>query len=361
MEFNKPDYKIDSLLPLTLYARFPFIYTGPDSGYFPLGMIPSIMKRHGRVFQRFYPFRVYEVVENHIAELIFCFGLLYLNDSDELVMFLTQPCWLNTSEIQQALTFMLTRIIELAKSLDCKIIETELHDKPNSVIAHPTSLSHFSYDLSKICILDDLSSFQSHGFQDKTTYLCYEQTISEMEKSIGDRHQTKSKYSTNRVSPTDFIDLKKKTVNFPSRAYTLSNRDPAIIYRNTPFFYDTIYSAFKRSRWLHGNDVAGFIRWFPNLFEPSTRYRIPFPLIFRHIFENYPFESGKIIDWAFAEDEADLVTSLLFRTLRSMHEKGLKKIQIDYVSAKDSYIKTFLEDYAFRRVHRVRLLHKRVG
>lgn len=295
---------------------------------------------------------------------MFCFSFFYITDRGSLVLFLTHPYWLDRSDSGTVLNFFLKSVEELASSMNSKFIEVEFHNKTTSAIAFPTSLSNFSYDLSKMLTQrDDLSLFRNHGFLEEKTILCYEQNVHEIEKKINEKHYVTNDFTIKRVDPSKFMMLKKKASNFPLKSYALSSRDPAFTHIGTAFFSDIISFAYRRSRWfpLRMGDLAGFLRLSPNFLEFSKEYHSPVPLLFHYLFKNYPFKCGKILDWALRVEDVELFTSLLSHLLYSMKQKGLEKCQIGYVSNEQTFVRKFLEESGFRRVHTIKLLRKRCG
>lgn len=354
-------YQADTRLPLELLEKCPFVYTGPNPGAFLVGAIQGTINHHGRLLQRFYPLTVSQVTANNqIIDKLFSLCFFYVNDNDELVLFLTHPCWLNRSESASVIDFFLTQVEELAKYSACKLVEMEFHHV-SSYVAFPTSFTHFSHDLSKVSIdPKDLLLLQSHGFGEESTIHCYEQSVNEIEKRARKGHHATSNYAIQTVQPEEFTMLKTKTEPHPIKAYTLSNIDPVTTFFN-PLSNDIVSAAYTRPRWFRRGELAGFFRWTLNLFEPSDEYRLPVPLLFNYAFKDYSFEYGKIIDWGLREDDIQVYTSLMLHVSHAMKEKGLTRLQIAHVNDDQSSMKAFLKHYGFRRVHTIKLLQKRVN
>lgn len=353
------EFKIDTRLPLEVFRKVPFIYTGPDFNSFPGGMISSTMNYQGRRFRRFCPLTVSKFRNGLPLDQMFCFSFFYVTDAGGLVLFLTNPYHLIEQEKHTVIDFFLTKVEEFARLMNSEFIEVEFHDEIKSSIAFPTSLSHFSYDLSGMCVQrDDLSLFQLHGFRQEVAIVCYEQSTLEVEERAEEERHTHN-HVISSIDPSKFVAL-RKVDRFVERAYALSSRDPAVLPRSIPFFRDAVSVAYRRSRWFRIDDLAGFLRWSPNLLEPLGEYRSPVPLLFHYVFENYPFKCGKILDWGLGEGSMELFTSLLHHASHSMRQKGLEKCQIAYISDDQSSIKAFLEQLGFKRVHTIKLLRKRL-
>jgi len=356
--------KIDTRLPLALFKENPLIYTGSDFRAFPKGFLLQKGLLQRGLFQRLYPITVSKVIRNNLlVDQMFCFSFFYVTDRGSLVLFLTHPYWLDRSDSGAVLNFFLKSVEELASSTNSKFIEVEFHNKITSAIAFPTSLSNFSYDLSKIPIQrNDLSLLRHHGFLEEKTILCYEQNVPEIEKKIN-KNYVNNDFTIKRVDPSKFMMLKKKASNFPIKSYALSSRDPAFTHIGTAFFSDTIYFAYRRSRWfpLRMGDLAGFLRLSTNFLEFSKEYHSPVPLLFHYLFKKYHFKYGKILDWALRVEDVELFRSLLSHLLYSMKQKGLEKCQIGYVSNEQTFVRKLLEEYGFRKIHTMKLLRKRCG
>jgi hypothetical protein len=358
---NTLTYKADTRLPLEVLEKSPFIYTGPNLGSFLVGAIQGALNHQGRLLTRVYPLTVYEVTSsNKIIDRIFGLCFFYVNDNDELVLFLTHPCWLNRSDHAPLLDFFLAKVDELANYGGCTCIEMEFHDIA-SYVAFPTSLTHFSYDLRKISVeKNDLSLLQSHGFQEESAIHCYEQSVNEIERRAQDEHTTSPPFQIKSLAPSEFNMLHAKPEKYPAQAYTLSRRDPFITFIN-PLSQDIISTAYTRPRWFRRGELVGYFRWTPNLFEPSLAYNLPVPLIFKYAFENYAYTYGKIVDWGVRGDDINVYRSLLLHASHSMTEKGYARLQIGNVHDNQSGMKTVLMQYDFKKVHTIKLLQKQVN
>jgi hypothetical protein len=354
-------YQADTRLPLELLEKCPFVYTGPNPGAFLVGAIQGTIEHRGRLLQRFYPLTVSQVSSNnHIIDKVFGLCFFYHNDEDDLVLFLTHPCWLNRSESSSVIDFFLTQVEELAKYSACKLIELEFHHV-TSYVAFPTSFTHLSHDLSKISVdPHDLRLLQSHGFWEEREIHCYEQSIVEIEDRARKAHHPASTYAIKDVAPEEFTLLKPKTETFPTKAYTLSNIDPVTTFSH-PLSKDVVSAAYTRTRWFRRGELAGFFRWTLNLFEPSREYNLPVPLLFNYAFTDYSFEYGKIIDWGLRDDDIQLSHSLLLHVAHAMKVNGVQRLQIAHVTDTQSSMTALLQYYNFRRVHTINLLQKRVN
>jgi hypothetical protein len=355
-------YIADSRLPLEVLGKAPFIYTGPNPGAFLMGALQGALTYHGRLLPRVHPLAVSEVTATHaLIDRVFSWCFFYVNDSDELVLFLTHPCWLNRSDDPALLDFFLTKAEELATYGDCTRIQLEFHDV-TSYVAFPTSLTPFSHDVQTLSIgKDDLACLQSHGFQGDHTIQCYEQSVHDVERKTREEQASSSPYQLKSMTSSEFLMRHAQSGPYPIQAYALSRSDPFLAFDNS-LSQDVVSAAYTRPRWLRRGNLAGFARWTPNLLEPALAYKLPVPLLFKYAFENYAFTYGKIVDWGFrgGSDDTKLFTALLFHVSHAMKEQGLARIQIGNVNDSQSRMKALLRLYDFQPVHAITLLHKRV-
>lgn len=349
------EFKLDTRLPVELFKKAPFIYTGSDFKSFPLGMISDILSYQGRRIERFYPLTVSQVTQNNISiDHLFCFSFLYINEKDDLILFLTHPCWLNESKNSEAFDFLFTNVEKIASFLNCNFIEVELQEI-TSTIAFPTSLSPFSYNLNMMQTRLADSIQLKLEFQEESTILSYEQNLSEIEKEVNEKYRKSDNYKINDINLTQFISFKEQKQNYPLKAYNISNKDSIFTQRNIPFFLDTISIA------CGDGDINGFFRWIPDLLEPFVKYYSPVPLLHYYVFEDYHFKCGKVIDWALKEEDKDLFLFLLFHVMRSMKQKGLEKCQIGFIDSNNFFVNSLLEEYNFRKIHEIKLMRKTVN
>ncbi|MBS7643771.1 hypothetical protein KEJ26_04290 [Candidatus Bathyarchaeota archaeon] len=344
-------------MPLELFRTTPFIYSGPDFKFLPCGVISDVMSYRGRQFERFYPMTVSSVEDNHVSDRLFCLGFFYIDSDGGLVLFLTHPCWISSAfESSFLIDFLLTNVEEFTRSLNCRFIEVEFHDELTSKVAFPTSLSHFSYDLGKIRIQeDDLSIMRRHGFEEETALFCYERKISDSEELLTENFHLPSKdYTVTSINQTEFRQIKEKKNPLPIKSYAISDGRPFVISENLPFLPNTAFFAH------HESDVVGFVRWFPNLLELLQTGSTPTPLLFPHVLKTYPFHYGKIFEWSLKTEDSELFAILLLHVLKAMKRQGLGICQIGNVQDEDSFVKKFLEQYGFQKVHEVKILRRQV-
>ena len=350
--------RLDTRLPLKLFRAAPFIYSGPDFKSLPCGVISDVVSYRERQFERFYPITISSIENNHVSDRLFCFSFFYVNSDRELVLFLTHPCWLSsTSQDSFLIDFLLTNVEEIARSIGSRFIEVEIHDEVISKIAFPTSLSHFSYDLGKMYVQrNGFSIMTRRGFKEEAAILCYEQKIFDAEKLLAENfHSLSEDYIVTATNQTRFQQIKEKKKMLLIKSYILSNETPFVASENLPVLPNTAFIA------RHENDIVGFIHWFPNLLELLQTDSTPTPLLFPHVLKTRPFKYGKIFEWSLETENTELFAILLLHVLQTMKRQRLDICQIANVCDKHPFIKNFLEQYGFQKVHRMKVLRRKVA
>ena len=172
------EFRIDLRLPVNVLRETPFAYVGPDFRSLPLGVFSDIVTHRGRQRQRLYPFTVSKAEGDRAsADLLFCFIFFYINDEDELVVFLTHPINLGGFEDSRALEALLAEVEKLAEFLGSHLVEIEIHGQVAGHVAFPTSLSFYSYDLKRASALSDAALFKRRGFHEEAEVICFDQSI----------------------------------------------------------------------------------------------------------------------------------------------------------------------------------------
>ncbi len=355
-------FTADRRLPVEVLAKSPFVYTGPNPGAFLMGALQGVLTHRGRLLPRVHPLTVSEVTAAHPPiDRVFSWCFFYATDADELVLFLTHPCWLHRSDDPALLDFFLERAEELATSGGCTRIQLE-HNTSTSYVAYPTSLTPFSHDVQTLVgTEDDVARLHAHGFQDASTIQCYEQRLLTLETQIQTEQTSKVSFRLESMKPFEFLPLHTSPTPYSIHGYALARRDPFLTFTD-PQSPDVVSAAYTRPRWLRRGALAGYVRWTPNLFEPALAYRLPVPLLFTYAFETYAFTYGKIVDWGLSGDSDDttLFTALLTHVAHAMKTRGLTRIQVGNVHDRQSPLKAWLRHYGFQPVHAITLLQKPV-
>jgi len=353
---------LESRLPSDLFLKAPFIYSGPDFLSFPLGMISDLVEFRGKSIQRFCPFTVSKSLSNgSLKDQMFCFAFFYLKDSGDLTLFLTQPYWIDGSNLQESFDFFLAGVEEHTRYAGGGSIELEIHDRIVPPVSFPTSLSDFSYDLNSFRLQEiDPHVLRERGFQEARTLLCYDSAIDEVQRVMDQRLGLKEAFTAREMDQSQFLTVDGETREFPVREFCLSLRDPAVARRMIHFFSDTGSVAYKRGAVFFGGSVEGFLHWSPDLFEPFREKPSPFLFLFYEHLARYRFKCGKIVRWRMRRENDELFSSMLFQGLRSMRQRGLERCQIAFVDSQQRFLNSMFEFYGFRIAQATRVLRKKL-
>jgi len=347
-------------LPSDLFVKAPFIYSGPDFISFPLGMISDLINYRGKSIQRFCPLTISRLLSNGaLVDQVFCFAFLYLKDNGNLTLFLTQPYWLDKSDLQESSDFFFAKAEELARSAGSESLEVEIHSQIVPPVSFPSSLSDFSYDLDSMKPQEvDSRSLEERGFQEEKALFCYDQTIDEVQDKIEEKHGSKGAFTTGDMTQNEFSTIDAQTCQFPLREHCLSLKDPIMTQRMVNFFGDTGSVAHKSGTMFSRRSIEGFLHWSPNLFEAIRENPSPFPFLFYDYLVSHRFKCGKVFRWRMRQENPELLSSLLSHSLHSMKQCGLERCQISSVDNRQTFVKSMLESYGFHIVHVTRLLRK---
>ncbi len=355
-------YTADRRLPLEVLTKSPFVYTGPNPGAFLMGALQGVLTHRGRLLPRVHPLTVSEATAAHPPiDRVFSWCFFYATDADDLILFLTHPCWLNRSDNPALLAFLLERAEELATSGACTRIQLEYHSG-TSYVAYPTSLTPFSHDIQTVAgTTDDVARLHAHGFQEVDTIQSYEQSLPALETQIQAEQTSTAPFRLNNMTSSEFRTLHASPNAYSIQGFALARRDPFLSFTD-PQSPDVVSAAYTRPRWLRRGTLAGYVRWIPNLLEPALAYRLPVPLLFTYAFETYAFTYGKIVDWGLSgdSDDATVFTALLTHVVHAMKARGLTRIQVGNVHGRPSPINVWLQHYDFQPVHTITLYEKPV-
>lgn len=350
-------FRVESRIPVMLFTKAPFIYTGPDFISFSLGMISDIIDYQGRKIQRFHPITVSKVDGERIIDQMFCFCFFYIDNDGELALYLTHPYWFDRSDIEECFFFFLEKVEELAKLNNSSYIKLELHDSVSPPIAFPCSLSEVSYDLKKIQISrHDSLLFKKHGFSEEKTISCYEDRSPHL--NIKKENHTSKDLKIRRMNLNDLMKIYGRTVEFPVKTYNLSNKDLFISQRIIPYLNNTILVTYYKS--FKSTNFNGFFIWSPNFIELYERFYSPTPYIFYPELRKYSFEYGKIFNFATTKENIQLFPSIFRNVLQHMNEQGIKKCQIGYISDEQKLFIDTIEKNGFTKIHVIKILKKQV-
>lgn len=355
------EFQVDLRLPARVFSKSPFIYAGPDFTSLPLGLISDIVNHRGNKLQRLYPFTVISTDEGgNSVDHLFCFVSFYVNDQGERVVFLTPPVSLLEPESPGALEALLSETEKLASFIDARFIDVEIHEGIDGAVAFPTSLSFLSYRLDDSSFQgSDDAFFRQRGFREVSEITCYEQSIAELEHALERLDERLREYSVHPISPLEYKSVREEARDFPVKSFSLTRSDDEFGSTKLPFFEETAYIIRHRSGWLRRkSQVAGYLRWCPDLMEFLSARGTPFPLMFPDTLERHPYSCGKIINWGFKKEDRELFLSLLAFTSKSMRRRGIDRLQFAHVSGTDGFIQKCLVDTGFSKVQSIRLLRK---
>jgi hypothetical protein len=292
-----------------------------------------------------------------LADRVFCFAFFYLKDNGNLALFLTQPYWLDKSDLQESSDLLFAEAEKLARSAGSEGLEVEIHSQIAPPVSFPTSLSDFSYDLDSMKPQEvDFRSLQERGFQEEKALFCYDQTIGEVQEKMEEKHGAEGAFTTGDISQNKFSTIDAQTCQFPLREYCLSLKDPIMTQKMINFFSDTGSVAHRSGTIFSRRSIEGFLHWSPNLFEAVREN--PFPFLFYDHLVSHRFKCGKAFRWRMRQENHELFSSLLSHSLHSMKQRGLERCQIASVDDRQTFVKSMLESYGFRIVHITRLLRK---
>lgn len=350
-------FKIDTYLPLEVWKKCPFVYTGPNFAPFQVGLLPGVLQYQGNVIQRFYPLTVYwEESNTQSLNHLFAFCFLYPSDDQKLGFYVTPICWLRDTNKTKALDFFMTQIGDLARELKACSITMEINSDVTRTVAFPTSLSPFSYDLEKRAAINlDEPRLTTHGFQIIRSIHCYEQNLT-LKKT---RPAPPSNYIFREIPASQHQTLAPSITQFQHRAYTFTSLNSESS-THSEHLDEIKLLALKKQGWFKQPELSGYMQWTPNLFEPSREYHLPVPLIFRYATQNYPYNLGKVIDWGFNAISYPVISTLLDHVGTSMQKRGITHLQIGGVLDK-SELQAFLISEDFLKIHTIQLVHKQVN
>ena len=356
------DFNLETRLSTSLFKEIPFFFTGSDWMSFPLGRLPNIIEHESFKLQRFHPFTVSKLTSEDIwKDQMTCFSFFYINNSNELSLFITHPHWFERSNSQDCLNFFLEKISQLARYIKCKQILLEFHENFNTPIAFPTSISDFSYNLNHMQIQkEDFNLYQKIGFKTINELCGFESNIIDFLESeyasipIGE-------YKIRSISPSRLMNIKTDENEYPVHNFSLSRKDVNTSSKYIPSFDDdSVIVANKTSIGSLKSSFEGYLQWSPNLFEPFNDKQTPSPYLFIPFLKKFGYASGKIYKWAIREKKIELLTCLISQAIRNMDIKGIKKCQISYIENKQKFIINTLKSLGFHKVHTIKLMQKEV-
>lgn len=307
------------------------------------------------------PGTLYYKERNTINDLLFSFNFPFIDKNERLAIYLTNPVWFEKSDFSIIHTLfdeLNTFFSDVGKVALHVEIQRMLHS--TSSFAYPTSLTHFSYDVSELSnftppLKESLDQLQEAGFKKYSRLLCFE---CEIETLLSNLHISDQKLpyetlknlknkdltiSVEDVNPSDMIVKNYSYANqftFISPQYTFEIGDYSIIS-----FYDKKF--------------VGFFQWTPNLFELPLNM-LPIPFLYPDVIQTHQFTTGKIFRFGMKIKDDDLFKGLLHKIVLTMREKGVQACQIGYIDEQDEFLTSLLDQNGFKVIHSLEILKKEV-
>lgn len=354
-------FEIDLHLPVRVFRRSPFIYTGPDYRSLILGAFSDLVNLGGLSLQRSYPLSVSRrASEGRREEQLFSLAFLYIDDDGRKRLHLTHPILLGDDE-GEALETLLSGAERLGSTLGCASIDIEVHWVAGQV-SFPTSLSPISYDLGKANLAGlDRELLLKRGFRIEEEIECLKADIEDFGGKAGIEERLNENITP--LSITDFRAMGRRLKALPVRSYTPSMADAFFNpTENIPFYEGMAYILWGRGGWGSGERRAeGFIRWSPNLIEALERLRTPHLILFQDLLPSERYGLGKAFEWGLRTKEEGPLIQLLSAAAEAMRGWGIREIQLGFVDSRRRFLMRVLGRYGFKVVHRIELMRRAVG
>ncbi len=310
---------------------------------------------------------------NTINDLLFSFAFPFIDNDERLVIYFNHPVWIGNNRDPSLIHYLFEEITTYFRELGkvVLVIESQIAymcdqaakyvmETGSSHSAYPTSLTHLSYDVSKLSNLtpplkESLDQLQEAGFKEYSRLLCYE---CEIETVLSNLHVSDQKLpyeiltdpkdknltiSLEDVTPSDMIVKNYSFVNqftFISPQYAFEFGD---------------YSAIG----FHNQQFIGFFQWTPNLFE-LPKSTLPIPFLYPDLIRTHKFTTGKIFRFGMKIKDSDLFKGLLHKTALTMREKGVNTCQIGYIDEQNDFLTSLLDRVGFNVIHSLQILKKEV-
>jgi hypothetical protein len=308
----------------------------------------------------FLPSTLYSKERNTITDLLFAFNFPFIDEDDSLAIYLTQFVWLEKTDLSNVYT-MFDEITSYFHKVDKLTFYLELQRifSSQSPPAYPTSLTHFSYDVTELSrntlTSQDVNHLREAEFKEHSSLLCYECEIETLLSNLS--------FKPNEKQPYSMIE------DFPSKNLTILLRDPTseMIIKNSSITnslafisnQNTIDIVDQGITIFQDEQLIGFCQWTPNLLElPSNA--LPTPFLYPDQLQTYPFITGKIFRFGARVEDEGLLKELLHKTVLIMREKGIKKCQIGYIDEQDKFLTSLLNQIGFKVNHTLQILKKDV-
>lgn len=354
--------QLDIRLPLSLFRKVQFLFTAPNYKYFPMGTPIDYLTFKNENISAFLPCTLYHKKGNTITDLLFSFSFPFIDEDEHLAIYLTHPIWLEKSDFSTVHTLLdeLSTCFNKTGEVGEMALYLELQRMlpSSSLPAYPTSLTHFSYDVTELfkntLLSYDFAQFREAGLKEYRRLVCYE---CEIETLLNNLH-LKSKQQQYKILE-DFpgrnltILLRDPTSSMIMQNYSITNSLAFISNQNATDIVDQGIASFQDEQ------LIGFFQWTPNLFELPVN-ALPTPFLYPNLLKVHPFTTGKIFRFGVKTEDDDLFKELLHKTLLQMREKGLTNCQIGYIDEQNEFLTSLLNQIGFTAIHSLQILKKEV-
>jgi hypothetical protein len=308
----------------------------------------------------FLPSTLYKKERNAITDLLFSFNFPFIDEDDRLVIYLTQLVWLEKSDLSIIYT-MFDELTTYFHKVDKIALYLELQRKFSlqSPPAYPTSLTHFSYDVTELSsntlLSQDFNHLREAGFKEHSSLLCYKCEIETLLSNLSIKPNEKQPYSMIEDFPSKNLTilLRDPTSEMIMKNSSITNSLAFISNQNTVDIVDQGITIFQDEQ------LIGFCQWAPNLLElPSNA--LPTPFLYPDQLQTYPFITGKIFRFGTRIEDEGLLKELLHKTVLIMREKGITKCQIGYIDEQNNFLTSLLNQIGFKVNHTLQIIKKDV-
>jgi hypothetical protein len=294
-----------------------------------------------------------------ISDLLFAFCFPFIDDDDRLAIYLTQLVWLEKIDPSLIYTMFdeLTTYFQEERKISL-YLELQKISSSQSLPAYPTSLTHFSYDISELfnnnLLSNDFDQLRDAGFKDYVNLLCYECDIATLQNTLSKLNE-KQQYEIIEDFPGKNLTilLRDPTSEMVAKTFSITNSLAFISNQNVLDIVDQGLTIFKDEQ------LMGFFQWIPNLLElPSNT--VPTPFLYSDQLQSYSFTTGKIFRFGIRIEDEGLFNELLHKTALIMRENGIKKCQIGYIDEQNKFLSSLLNQIGFKVNHSLQILKKDV-
>jgi hypothetical protein len=311
-------------------------------------------------FPAFLPCVLYHKEKTTITDLLFSFSFPFIDEDDRLAIYLTHPVWIEKGDLSIVHTLLDELTTYFSEVSEVKLyLELQRMLPSKSPPSYPTSLTHFSYDVTELSsnnlLLQDFNYLRKAGFKDYSSLLCYECEIETLLSNLDKKPNEMQPYSMIEAFPGKNLTelLRDPTSEIIMKNYSITDSLAFISNQNTLDVVDLGIAVFQ------DEELIGFFQWTPNLLElPSNA--LPTPFLYPGLLQTHPFTTGKIFRFGTGIEDEGLFKELLHKTILIMREKGITKCQIGYIDEQNKFLTALLNQIGFKVNHSLQILKKDV-